>query len=47
MLKAGDPIAKTLSTRYKQMQMPNLQLTDRQVADVIAFLGSVRPVRSQ
>ena len=41
MLKSGDPIAKQLSSAYKQVRMPNLQLTPAQVQDVIGYLDSI------
>jgi len=47
MLKAGDPIAKELFARYKQMRMPNLQLSAEQVADLIAFIDSIPPASSK
>ena len=43
MLKAGDPIAKALFAKYKEMRMPNLELTGPQVDEVIAFLATIRP----
>jgi protein SCO1/2 len=47
MLKAGDPVARTLFAEYKQMQMPNLQLTDQQIQDVLQYLEDVRSVKSR
>jgi protein SCO1 len=41
MLKAGDPVAKALFSKYKPTGMPNLQLSDQQIADVIAFLDGI------
>ena len=41
MLKNGDPIATALAAKYKQVRMPNLQLSDRQIQDVIEFLAAV------
>ena len=41
MLKNGDPIAKELSAAYKQVRMPNLQLTPAQVQDVIGYLDTI------
>jgi protein SCO1/2 len=38
MVTAGDPIAKTLYEKYKQVKMPDLYLTPRDVASVISFL---------
>jgi len=38
LLKAGDPLAKSLLAKYKDLRMPNLQLNGQQVADVIAYL---------
>jgi len=37
---AGDPIAAQLAAKYKQVRMPNLQLSDRQIQDVIAYLAA-------
>jgi protein SCO1/2 len=45
MLKTGDASAKALSAKYKEMRMPNLQLTDQQIAAVIAFLDGIGPAR--
>jgi protein SCO1/2 len=42
MLHAGDPVAKNLFAKYKGMRMPNLELTDQQITDVIAFLDGVQ-----
>jgi protein SCO1/2 len=39
MLKAGDPVARDLSAKYKDIRMPNLQLTDDQVRQVIGYLS--------
>ena len=39
--KSGDPIAKQLSSAYRQVRMPNLQLTPSQVHDVIGYLESI------
>jgi len=47
LLKAGDPVAKELFARYKEMRMPNLQLNADQVADVIAYLDSIRSATSK
>ena len=41
MLKAGDPIATALLAKYRQMRMPNLELTDQQVQNVVAYLVNV------
>jgi len=41
MLKSGDPIAIELAAKYQQVRMPNLQLSDRQIQDVIEYLASV------
>jgi protein SCO1/2 len=38
MLKSGDPIAKDLLAKYGDMRMPNLDLTDAQIRQVIEFL---------
>jgi len=42
MLRRGDPIAKALSAKYGMVSMPTLQLTDRQVQDVIEYLDRAR-----
>ena len=42
MLRRGDPIAKALSAKYGMVSMPTLQLTDRQVHDVIEYLDRAR-----
>ena len=42
MLQRGDPIAKALSAKYGALSMPMLQLTDRQVHDVIEYLDRAR-----
>jgi protein SCO1/2 len=47
ILKAGDPIARALFAKYKEMRMPNLELTGQQVEEVIAFLASIRPTSAQ
>lgn len=39
MLAAGDPIAAQLLVDYNNVPMPNLGLTDAEVASVIAYLG--------
>jgi protein SCO1/2 len=44
MLKAGDPIARDLFAKYKEMRMPDLLLSDEQVRDVIAYLDGIRTV---
>jgi len=44
MLKAGDPIARELVAKYKELRMPNLLLSDEQIKDLIAYLDGVRPV---
>jgi protein SCO1/2 len=41
MVKSGDPIAKQLSTSYKQVRMPNLLLTPAQIHDVIGYLDTI------
>src|SRR5215510_5731112 len=43
MLETGDPIARELVAKYKEMRMPNLLLSDEQIRDVIAYLASLRP----
>src|SRR5215510_4392980 len=47
LLKAGDPVAKELFTKYKEMRMPNLLLSDEQIRDVIAYLDSIKPAPSK
>ena len=42
MLEAGDPIATALFAKYRQMRMPNLELTERQVDDVIDYLTAIK-----
>ena len=39
--QSGDPIAASLAAKYSQVRMPNLQLSDRQIQDVIEFLAAV------
>jgi protein SCO1/2 len=46
MLEAGDPIARALFVKYNRMRMPDLELSDQQIQDVIAFLASIRPTPS-
>ena len=41
MIDAGDPIATSLFAKYRQMRMPNLELTERQVDDVIDYLAAI------
>jgi len=41
MLKQGDPVAIALAAKYKETRMPNLQLSDRQIRDVIEYLTAV------
>lgn len=48
VLAAGDPIARQLLQEYNQLPMPNLALTEREAASVVAFLeaqatGAVSP----
>jgi protein SCO1/2 len=40
VLAEGDPIAKELFSRYKQVPMPNLRLGDDDVAALIAYLDA-------
>jgi protein SCO1/2 len=40
MLKSRDPIATALAAKYKDVRMPNLQLSARQIHDVIDYLGA-------
>jgi protein SCO1/2 len=47
MLKAKDPVASALFAKYKQMRMPNLELTDRQVEDVVGYLAGIPSSRQQ
>jgi protein SCO1/2 len=43
MLDAGDPIATALFAKYRQMRMPNLELTEQQVGDVVDYLTAIKP----
>ena len=43
MLAEGDPIALALRTRYKEVGMPNLHLSARDVAALLAYLETHRP----
>jgi hypothetical protein len=43
MLAEGDPIALALRTRYKEVAMPNLHLSARDVAALLAYLETHRP----
>ena len=45
VLAAGDPIARSLSARFRGVRMPNLQLSDEQIRDVLDYLElrSTRP----
>jgi protein SCO1/2 len=38
LLAERDPVARALFTKYKQVRMPNLNLIDAEVADVLAYL---------
>ena len=38
MRKAGDPVAQALFEQYRQMQMPNLQLSDEQIQELLGYL---------
>jgi protein SCO1 len=40
MLAEGDPVAKALYARYKQVTMPNLRLGDADVAAIIEYLDA-------
>jgi protein SCO1 len=40
MLAKKDAVATSLYARYKQVRMPNLRLTDRDVAAIVSYLGS-------
>lgn len=41
MLKENDPLATSLFERYNRVPMPNLQLGDRDVRDLLAFIETV------
>jgi len=46
MLRSGDPIARRLLAQYGDVRMPNLELTEREVAAVIEYLeshGTIHP----
>jgi hypothetical protein len=47
LLKAGDPVANALFAQDKQIQMPNLQLTDQQIEEVLRYLDNVSPAKSR
>ena len=38
--RAGDPIATALAATYPQVRMPDLQLSDREIQEVIAYLAA-------
>ena len=38
MLEVGDPLAVSLSEKYKTVRMPNLRLVPNEVADLIQYL---------
>ena len=38
MIKDGDPIATALFEKYKQVRMPNLRISDDDIAELIGFL---------
>ena len=38
MRRAGDPVAQALFEQYRQMQMPNLQLSDEQIQELLGYL---------
>jgi protein SCO1/2 len=40
MRDEGDPIARALFTRYKDVRMPNLGLTEGEAADIIAYIAA-------
>ena len=40
MLAENDPIAIAMLPGFRNLKMPNLQLSDRNVADLIAFMDS-------
>jgi protein SCO1/2 len=46
LLRAKDPIALELLARHGGVPMPNLRLSDAQVAEVIAFLKASDPTRA-
>lgn len=39
MRKAGDPVAKDLSAKYREIRMPNLLLTSDQIQQVVDYLS--------
>jgi protein SCO1/2 len=43
MIRQGDPLANALLQQYKQVRMPNLGLSEREIADVLAYLESAAP----
>ena len=43
MLEAGDPIAKALLVKYRQLRMPNLDLNDREIDDLLGYLERSPP----
>ena len=47
VLKAGDPVAKALFAEYKQTQMPNLQLTDEQIEQLLRYLEGATSSKTQ
>lgn len=38
LLAAGDPIAKALFSRYRQVRMPNLSLSESEVRDLLPYI---------
>jgi protein SCO1/2 len=43
MVESGDPVATALVSKYRELRMPNLELGEQQVDEVIAFLESIGP----
>ena len=40
MRAAGDPIARELLAKYKTVRMPNLNLSEQEAAEVLAYVQS-------
>jgi protein SCO1/2 len=45
MVQNGDPLATALLKQYNELQMPNLGLTDQEIADLLTYLDDVAPPR--
>ncbi len=43
MFQAGDPIAKNLLTQFGGIKMPDLGLSQQEIADVLSFMGPQQP----